>query len=174
MPPAGYCASKAVGTMNLYLAILMGIIGSWLGALLNYYLAAWLGRPFFLKYGKYFFCPPEKFEKIDAFFRAHGEISTFTGRLLPAVRHYISLSAGLTRMNRLHFLLYTGLGAGIWCAILAVIGYYLGENKDLVFEYSKRAGIWVIVFCVALVAAYIWLHRRKKKPHRPALTQDAP
>lgn len=160
MPPAGYLASK--GEMNLYVAIFMGILGSWLGALLNYYLALWLGRPFFLKYGRYFFCPPETFAKVERFFQEHGEIGTFTGRLVMVVRQYISLPAGLARMNMAKFILYTGLGSGIWVAILAVLGYVLGHNEALILEYSKRIGLWLLVACAALIAAYVWWHRRRR------------
>ena len=137
MIPAGYLAHE--GRMNLWLAVAMGIAGSWLGALFNYYLALWLGRPLLLKWGKYFFIDEEKFEKGERFFQRHGEIGTFTARLIPVVRQYISLPAGLVRMNMARFLFYTGLGAGIWVTVLAWIGYVAGQNQDLIHKYSREA-----------------------------------
>jgi membrane protein DedA with SNARE-associated domain len=161
MPQAGYLASQ--GRMNLALVIVMGVIGSWLGALLNYFLALRLGRPFFLKYGKYFFCPPDKFLKVERFFVTHGEIGTFTGRLIPVVRHLISIPAGLAHMKMSHFLLYTGVGSAIWVSILAVIGYVAGENVELIKKYSHQATICVVFVCVLIVLVYVWWHQRKKR-----------
>jgi len=171
MIPAGYLASPAYRTaanyipgheMNFWVAIVMGIIGSWLGALFNYYLALWLGRPLLLKWGKYFFISEKNFEKGEAFFRNHGEIGTFTARLVPVVRQYISLPAGIARMNMFRFLLWTGLGAGIWVAILTAIGYVAGQNKDLIDRYSKSAMAWALAAVVAIVAIYVVIHRRRK------------
>ena len=159
MPQAGYLASQ--GKMSLPVVILLGVVGSWIGALFNYFLALKLGRPFFLKYGKYFFCPPEKFALAERFFAKHGEVSTFTGRLIPVVRHLISIPAGLTRMNMTHFLLFTGVGAAIWVTILAYIGYFCGQNIELVKQYSKQWTLWVIVACVVLILVYAWVHRRR-------------
>jgi membrane protein DedA with SNARE-associated domain len=160
MPQAGYLVSQ--GKMNMAVVIILGIVGSWLGALLNYFLAMWLGRPFFLKYGKYFFCPPHKFAMAERFFNQHGEVSTFTGRLIPVVRHLISIPAGLTRMNMLHFLFFTGAGAGIWVTILAYIGYICGENMDLVKKSLHQWTIWVLIGCAVIIACYVWWHRRRK------------
>lgn len=171
MIPAGYLASPAYRAaanyipgheMNFWLAILMGIIGSWLGALFNYYLALWLGRPLLLKWGKYFFISEKNFEKGEAFFRNHGEIGTFTARLVPVVRQYISLPAGLARMNMFRFLLWTGLGAGIWVAILTAIGYVAGQNKDLIERYSRSAVAWALAAVVAIIVIYAVVHRRRK------------
>ena len=161
MPQAGYLVSQ--GRMNLALVILLGVVGSWLGALLNYFLALWLGRPFFLKYGKHIFCPPHKFAMVEKFFQTHGEIGTFTGRLIPVVRHLISIPAGLTRMNMARFLFYTGTGAGIWVTILTVIGYVAGANIALIKQYSHQATMAVLVGCAALITAYVWWHRRRTR-----------
>ena len=160
MPQAGYLASQ--GKMNLIVVIVLGVIGSWLGALFNYFLAMKLGRPFFLKFGKHFFCPPDKFMLAESFFQKHGDISTFTGRLIPVVRHLISIPAGLVRMNMTKFLFYTGTGAAIWVTILAVIGYVCGKEVALIKKYSHQATIAVILGCVVIVAVYVWHHRRKK------------
>ena len=111
MPPAGYLAWE--GEMSLPLVLLSGIAGSLLGALFNYWLAVKLGRPFLIKYGKYFFVSEESINKADEFFSRHGHISTFVCRLLPGIRQYISLPAGIARMPMKSFLLFTTLGAGI-------------------------------------------------------------
>lgn len=160
IPPAGYLVAK--GEMNLWLVILCGIIGSILGALFNYALAMFLGRPLIIKYGKYILLPPERFEKINLFFTTHGEISTFTGRLIPGVRHFISFPAGLAHMNILRFCFYTAFGSALWVSILAYIGYFVGNNFELVMKYSRQAlvivcGVMTIVFMI-----YIWSYRKKK------------
>jgi membrane protein DedA with SNARE-associated domain len=171
MIPAGYLASPAYlnsasyvagHEMNLWVAIAMGIIGSWLGALFNYYLALLLGRPLLLKWGKYLLISEKNFEKGEKFFRNHGEISTFTGRLIPVIRQYISLPAGIARMNMAHFLFWTGLGAGIWVTILAAIGYVAGQNRELIEKYSREATILALLGCAAIVIVYIIIHRRRK------------
>ncbi|MEJ2700417.1 MAG: DedA family protein, partial [Desulfuromonadales bacterium] len=108
--PAGYLASQ--GEMSLGLVILSGIAGSLLGALFNYWLAVRWGRPFFERYGRYFLVSPAALDRADRYFARHGHISTFVGRLLPGIRQYISLPAGLTRMNLALFAVFTALGAG--------------------------------------------------------------
>jgi membrane protein DedA with SNARE-associated domain len=112
MIPAGYLAYK--GEMNIYIVLLMGILGSLGGALLNYYLSKTLGRKLLLKYGHYIWFEEDKLIKMENFFKSHGEISTFNGRLIPVIRQYISLPAGLSNMNIFKFSLYTSLGASIW------------------------------------------------------------
>jgi membrane protein DedA with SNARE-associated domain len=160
MPPAGYLAFQ--GKMSMTVAILCGTFGSLIGAYANYFVSHYLGRPLILKYGKYVLIPPEKFERVERFFLQHGEISTFIGRLLPVVRHLISIPAGLSGMNHLKFSLYTLAGAGIWCTILTWIGYFIGENQNLILQYSHKALVWVLLFCTILIAAYVWLHRRRQ------------
>lgn len=159
MPPAGYLSYQ--GKMNLTAAILCGTFGSLVGAYANYYAAHYLGRPLIIKYGKYVLIPPEKFARVERFFLSHGEISTFIGRLLPVVRHLISIPAGLSGMNHFRFSLYTLLGAGIWCSILAAIGYIIGENQQLIMQYAHHALVWVILFCALLVGVYIWWQRKR-------------
>ena len=126
MIPAGYLAYK--GEMNIYIVILLGALGSLGGALFNYYFALKFGKRFLMKYGKYFFVSHETIEKTETFFKNHGHISTFSGRLIPGLRHYISLPAGLARMNLFVFCLYTTLGATLWVVILTLLGYYSGDN----------------------------------------------
>jgi len=159
MPPAGYLAYQ--GKMNMGLAILCGTVGSLVGAYANYFASQYLGRPLILKYGKYVLIPPEKFERVEKFFLQHGEISTFIGRLLPVIRHLISIPAGVAGMNHLRFSLYTLLGAGIWCSVLAGIGYVIGENQQLIMQYAHQAIIWVLIASTVLIAGYVWWHRRK-------------
>ena len=161
MPPAGYLAHQ--GEMNIWVAILMGTVGSLVGAYANYFAAHYLGRPLILKYGKYVWITEEKFAKVETFFHKHGEISTFIGRLLPVIRHLISLPAGLAGMNHWKFSLYTLLGAGIWCTILAWIGYVIGQNQELIMRYSHQALVGVVIFSAGLVALYVWRHRRKNR-----------
>jgi len=161
MIPAGYLASK--GEMSLSLAIAVGILGSLAGALFNYFLAVKFGRVFLLRYGKYLFLKEESLDKLEKFFKNHGEISTFSGRLIPGIRQYISFPAGLAKMDLLKFNLYTALGAGIWVTILALLGYFIGENEELVKEYLHNATLGVIAFIGVLIALYIlW----KKKAAR--------
>ena len=158
MIPAGYLAYK--GEMNMYLVILFGILGSLAGSLFNYYLAVKFGRRFLIKYGKYFFIKEETIVKMEEFFKKHGHISTFSGRLIPVVRQYISLPAGLARMNLFIFSLYTSLGAGIWVAILAILGYYLGDNEGLIKEYLRY--IIVVILLLLSILAF-WYYKKLKK-----------
>lgn len=161
MPPAGYLAQQ--GQMHIGLAILAGTVGSLVGAYANYYAAHYLGRPLLYRYGKYVLVGPEKLQRMETFFQRHGEISTFIGRLLPVIRHLISIPAGLSGMNHLRFSLYTLAGAGIWCTILAWIGYVIGENQQLIMQYSHQALLWVVIASAALIAGYIWWQRRYGK-----------
>ena len=160
MPPAGYLAQQ--GKMSMTLAILCGTVGSLVGAYANYFAAHYLGRPLLLKYGKYVFITEEKFAKVEIFFLKHGEISTFIGRLLPVVRHLISLPAGLAGMNHLKFSLYTLLGAGIWVTVLTFIGYFIGSQQELIMKYSHHALFVVLLLSSIIVAVYVWMQRRNR------------
>jgi membrane protein DedA with SNARE-associated domain len=170
MPPAGYLAHQ--GLMNPWIAIFAGTTGSLAGAYANYYCARHLGRPLILKYGKYILIPPEKFKRVESFFLRHGEISTFIGRLLPVIRHLISIPAGLSGMNHVRFSAYTLLGAFIWCSVLTGIGYAIGRNQELIVAYSKQAVVWAAIGCGLLLAAYIWFQRRKAAV--PPVPADVP
>ena len=160
MPPAGYLAQQ--GQMHMAVAILCGTTGSLVGAYANYLAAHYLGRPLILKYGKYVWITEEKFAKVETFFKNHGEISTFIGRLLPVVRHLISLPAGLAGMSRVKFSLYTVAGAGIWVTVLTYIGYFIGAERELIMQYSHQAVIGAVTLSVVIIAVYVWNHRRKK------------
>jgi len=159
MIPAGYLAYK--GEMNLFLAVLAGIGGSLAGALFNYYLALRFGRKFIGKYGKYVLIKEETMQKMEDFFAKHGHISTFSGRLIPAVRQYISLPAGLAKMNLLKFSIYTSLGAGIWVLILALLGYFIGHNQELISEYLRIIIIAILGFLGVFALFYVRLKLKK-------------
>jgi membrane protein DedA with SNARE-associated domain len=159
MPPAGYLAHQ--GEMSMVVAILCGTAGSVVGAYINYFAAHYLGRPLVLKYGRYVWITEDKFAKVERFFKSHGEISTFIGRLLPVIRHLISLPAGLAGMHHWKFALYTFLGAGIWCTVLALIGYIIGKEQALIMKYSHHAVIGVVIFSAVLIAVYVRRHKRK-------------
>jgi len=161
MIPAGYLAFK--GEMNIYLAILAGILGSVAGAVFNYYLALKFGRAFLLKYGRYFFLKEESLDKLELFFSKHGEISTFNGRLIPGIRQYISLPAGLSRMNLWKFSLYTALGAGIWVIVLVGLGYFLGSNEEMISEYLRTATLIAVISVAFITLFYIVRARRRRE-----------
>jgi len=159
MIPAGYLASK--GEMNIYLVVIAGILGSLAGAVFNYWLALKFGRVFVLKFGKYFFFKEETLIKMETYFAQHGEISTFVGRLVPVVRQYISLPAGLSRMNLPKFAFYTSLGAGIWVIILTLLGYFIGDNELLVKEYLRSIIVSILFVLIGIV--YIYIRKMKKE-----------
>lgn len=159
MPPAGYLVQQ--GQMNMTLVILSGTLGSLAGAYLNYFAALWLGRPLLVRYGRYLWIQEEHFNRVEAYFQRHGEISTFIGRLLPVIRHLISIPAGLARMNHLRFSLYTLIGAGIWVSVLAWIGYFIGAERELIVQYSHQAVLGAIASCVVIGLVYTALHRRR-------------
>jgi len=161
MIPAGYLAFK--GEMNVFIVVLVGILGSVGGALFNYYLAMHFGRKFILKYGKYFFIKEETLDKLEAFFAKHGELSTFNGRLIPGIRQLISLPAGLARMNILRFSLYSALGAGIWVIVLVTLGYLLGSNEALISEYLKTATVIALISVVLITIFYVVRYKRRKE-----------
>jgi len=159
MPPAGYLVSQ--GRMNMWLVVLAGGLGSLAGAYVNYYGALYLGRPLLLQYGRFIGLAEGKLVKTEVFFRQHGEISTFIGRLLPVIRQLISVPAGLGRMNHVRFAFYTSLGATIWCIVLASIGYAIGDNQQLIMSLSREASVWMIGGCVLLLSCYLYRHKKR-------------
>lgn len=161
MIPAGYLASK--GEMNMLIVILCGVSGSLLGALINYYLAIKLGRPLLIRYGKYVMFKEHNLQQMEDFFTRHGHISTFTGRLIPMIRQYISIPAGLARMNLPTFCFYTSLGAGIWVIILALLGYFIGENELLIKEYLRDIVVALVVCCAIGIMLYWNFQRRANR-----------
>lgn len=167
VPPAAWKAATG-GGMNIFLVVLFATLGANIGALINYYLAKWLGRPIIYRFansriGHMCLITEEKVANAEAYFDQHGAISTFVGRLIPAIRQLISIPAGLARMNIGKFLLFTTLGSGLWNTVLAFIGYYLSkvpgiETQEQLLqratEYSHEIG-YVILGVVVLVVGFL-------------------
>lgn len=164
MIPAGYLAHK--GELNLSLCILSGIFGSILGALINYYLCFFWGKGFVLRYGRFFGITEEKFAKFENFFNKHGEFSTFVCRLLPGIRQYISMPAGLAKMKLVNFIIFTAAGSGIWVSILVFLGYFLGENEELIKEYLHQILLFILLFVFILSIIYIKIKKPFIKENR--------
>ena len=176
VPPAAY-KSAVSSEMNVFLVVLFATIGANIGALINYYLAKWLGRPIIYKFansrlGHMCLIDEAKVQKAEHYFEERGALSTFIGRLIPAVRQLISIPAGLAQMKLGTFLLYTTLGAGIWNAILAAIGYYLASVPGIeteeqllakVTEYSHELGYFFIAVAVFIVSYLVYQGVRKGK-----------
>ncbi len=184
MIPAGYLVWE--GKMNAFLAIFAGTLGSLVGALCNYFIAVKIGRIFVIKYGKFFFMREKSLIATERFFNKHGEISTFIGRLIPVVRHYISLPAGLAKMKLWHFSLFTLIGACIWVSILTAFGWWLGDTfrginineiantfgkgeLDTTQQYIKQkmhtilfGVLGFVCVCVGLYIWVIWKRNQKK------------
>ena len=175
VPPAAWKAA-ATGDMNVFLVVVFATLGALVGALINYYLAMWLGRPIVYKFansriGHMCLIDEAKVQKAEAYFDQHGAISKFIGRLVPAVRQLISIPAGLARMGLGRFLLYTSLGAGTWNVILAFLGYKMAslpgfETEEAVMnkvkEYSGEIGL-VFIFVALFVVGYLIYKGCKKK-----------
>ena len=182
MIPAGFLAYRGsltthIPALDLTLAILIGLAGSMAGAYINYYLSIWLGRPFLRRYGKYFFLSEQHLDRAEEIFRKYGDLATFVCRLLPAIRQLISIPAGLARMNLGRFTLFTALGAGIWTAILAAVGWYFGHlagdmtslemvsrGKELIHKHY----IWILVFLAVFIAAYLLIQKAVMKSDKAA------
>ena len=156
--PAGFLASK--GEMSLALIMSSALAGSLVGAFVNYFLALILGRRILEKYGKYFFIKESALVKMDNYFAKHGAISTFIGRLIPGIRQLISIPAGLSKMNLAVFSLYTTLGAGIWAFILTMLGYFIGENQELIDVYLKQITVAIVV--VMAIIGFIYYKKQNK------------
>lgn len=171
VPPAAYKAYH--GELNIWLVILFSTLGAEVGALVNYYLAKYLGRPIIYSFaesrvGRMCLLSAKKMEQAEAFFNKHGVLSTFIGRLVPAVRQLISIPAGLARMNMPKFLIFTALGALTWNSILAVLGYVAGralprEEFDAFINEKSHAIGMVFVAIFVLIVAYLAYQGFKKK-----------
>lgn len=175
VPPAAWKAA-VTGDMNVYLVVVFATLGALIGAFINYYLALWLGRPIVYRFansriGHMCLIDEAKVKNAERYFDEHGAVSTFFGRLVPAVRQLISIPAGLARMGLGRFVLYTCLGAGVWNAILAALGYYMASIPGLdteeavmtkVKEYSSEIGMVFIVIAVAIVAFLIYKGVKKR------------
>ena len=165
VPPAAYVAGiegSSLYTTNSYplnvlLVVLFGTLGAIIGAIINYLLAMWLGRPIIYafadsKLGHLCLLSSEKVKKAEDYFNEHGKVSTFVGRLIPGIRQLISIPAGLCKMHFGWFLFYTFLGAGIWNVVLALLGYIAHGQMDMIHEYSHELSIGIMaLFGLAIV-----------------------
>ena len=171
--PAAYHAAS--GQLDVWLVILFATIGADLGASINYFVALYVGRPVIYKFanskwGKMCLLNQEKVEKSERYFDEHGIVATLTGRLIPGIRHLISIPAGLARMHYGKFLLYTTIGAGCWHAILAGLGWYLhtivpeDQLNDKITEYAEYIKLIILALVIAAVVLFRCkiLRRRKK------------
>lgn len=167
VPPAAYLAAHGDNGLNVFLVVVCATVGALIGALINYTLALYLGRPIVYRFansrlGHICLIDQEKVEMAEQYFDRHGAIGTFVGRLVPAVRQLISIPAGLARMGLGRFLLYTAMGASLWNSILAAIGYYLAsvvpydELDQKVAEYAVYLKIAMLLLGVAVVAYLVY------------------
>ena len=168
IPPAVYVASEPTSALcatgnypvDVALIVLFGTIGAMLGAVINYLLSMWLGRPIIYKFadsrvGHLLLLSSEKVQKAENYFNDHGKVSTFIGRLIPGIRQLISIPAGLAKMHFGQFMLYTFLGAFIWNSVLALLGYIAHGQADLINQYSHELSIIILVLVGVVVAYYI-------------------
>lgn len=165
IPPAAFVANQPDSVLyatdsyilNVLIIVLFGTLGAMLGAIINYYLSCWLGRPIIYKFadsklGHLCLLSGEKISRAEEYFREHGNISTFVGRFIPGIRQLISIPAGLAKMKLLPFLLYTFLGAFIWNCVLALLGYVAAGNIELIKEYSHELSVAILIlFGIVLV-----------------------
>ena len=179
MSPAGFLAARGemgIGSplVAVWVAIAVGVLGSLAGAFINYYLALWVGKPFLEKYGKWFFLKPAALERACEVFNKYGAATTFVCRMVPAIRQLISIPAGIARMPLGSFTLFTGLGAGVWTAILAFVGYGLGKSAgDITYlelctkgkEMASAHLPLVIGGALVLVAVYVLVSKLVMKRH---------
>ena len=174
IPPAVYVAAnpESKGGMIIWLVVLFGTVGALLGALLNYFLSMWLGRPIVYafaesKLGHLLQLSKEKVQRAEVYFNEHGVVSTLVGRFIPVIRQLISIPAGLSRMNLGSFCLFTTLGALAWNVILALLGYlaYKAADPSVIEKYSHQLSIIIVVLFVAVVAFFVLraVIRKKKK-----------
>ena len=173
--PAAYHAAS--GQLNVLLVVLFATIGADLGASINYFVALYVGRPVIYKFanskwGKMCLLNQEKVEKSERYFDEHGIVATLTGRLIPGIRHLISIPAGLARMHYGKFLLYTTIGAGCWHAILAGLGWYLhtivpeDQLNDKISEYAEYIKLIILALVIAAVVYFVVKSYVKKKNNK--------
>jgi len=164
LPPAGVLVAR--GEMSFLLVLIFAIFGSILGAYINYFIGLHLGRRVISKlvekYGKFMLIKQQSLDNADNYFKNHGSVTTFTGRLIPAVRQLISLPAGFARMSLSKFTLYTCLGAGIWSTILIYIGVLYGNNKESVDSFLSSAKIVAVITIAIIVGIYFYIKKSRR------------
>lgn len=177
VPPAAYlaCTNTGAGSdMNIWLVTFIATLGALVGAFINYLLALWIGRPVVYAFsdsrvGHALLINREKVEKAEAYFDKHGAVSTFIGRLIPAIRQLISIPAGISRMNIAKFALFTFLGAGLWNGVLAFLGYWLSKSvsPDQLFDKVEQYNTYLtwIGYGIALICV-IYIVWNALKPKR--------
>jgi len=169
IPPAAFLASQ--GKLNVILVVLSGVLGSLLGAIFNYYFAYFLGRPVIYKFanskfGKMLLLSENSIKKSEEYFNKNGAVSTLIGRLIPGIRQLVSLPAGLAKMSILSFLFFTFIGSLLWTSILAILGYFIGANKDLLIKYYKEISIALLILGTITLAIILIIKNKKK--NRPS------
>lgn len=183
VPPAAYIAVTR-GDTNVVLVVLVATAGALVGALFNYYLSLWLGRPIVYRFadsrfGRACMVTPEKVKKAEDYFDRHGAFSTFIGRLIPVIRQFISIPAGLARMNIVKFILFTTLGAGLWNVILGSLGYWLGRTvpydvlESKISQYNSYLS-WAGFALLLVVVAVVVRNAAKKKNNEHNTHQTNP
>lgn len=168
VPPAAYKALQPGSGLNIALIVLFATLGALIGAFINYYLAKFLGRPIIYKFadsrlGHFLLLDVSKVKKAEDYFREHGAVSTFVGRLITVIRQLISIPAGLAKMKLLPFTLYTFLGATIWNCVLAALGYFAHGQKDLIEKYNSELAIALLAAGVLFIAYMVWNAVKPKK-----------
>ena len=171
VPPAAYIASRDDGHLNIFWVILFATIGALIGATVNYFvLGMWLGRSVIYKFadsrvGRMLLLSSEKLKKSEEFFNKYGKLSTFIGRFIPVIRHFISIPAGFSKMNYPAFAIFTFIGAGLWNCILALLGYMAHGQQDTINRYSHEIGYGLLVLAALLVIYFVvrYIIRKKKK-----------
>lgn len=161
MPFAGILVTK--GVMNFHIAALFGAIGCVLGSIPSYYLGYWGGRPFVEKYGKYFLVSRKDLEEADAWVDKYGDWAFFICRMLPVVRTFISLPAGILRARKRTFFTLTFLGSLIWCYLLVYVGVKMGENMEALKHLWHKFDAIIIVACLILGGIYVYKHIKHLK-----------
>lgn len=153
MPFSGYLIYQ--GKLSLVLVIVMGALGNLLGSILSYFLGAQMGRPFVLRYGKYFLIPEKEFMMAEGWFLKYGKPIIFFSRVLPVLRTFISLPAGVAKMDFMEFVIYTLIGSLIWSAFLAYVGIWLGPSWESIIAFFNKLDILVIAAVVVFIVWYV-------------------
>lgn len=163
--PAGVLISQ--GKMSFVAVFISGLFGSLVGALINYFLALGVGRRaiehFVSKYGKFMLISKEELDSTDRYFGKHGEITTFIGRLLPGIRHLVSIPAGFSKMNIYKFSLFTAAGAGFWSLVLIYVGWLTDRHQAWVSQHPILITIFVILISAVIISSYIIFIRKRSK-----------